>query len=129
MAENYDSAATRHFEDAQRLAAEDCWDNAGHLIGFAAECALKHAFEIEEPEDNSPRVHLPDLAGALRRKMKGRTAVQVALWPMLTQNRSGYFSDWSVSGRYHETGSVTKEQYEKWLKLATRTLGAAGIRK
>lgn len=129
LPEQYRDAALRHYTDAQRLAESGAWDNAGHLIGFAAECALKHAFSLEEPSDDSPRVHLPDLAGALRKRISGRDPKYPGLWPLLTQNSGGYFADWAVSQRYDETGKVSKEKYEKWCVMATRTISAAKIRK
>ena len=42
MPEDYASAAIRHFKDATALQSSGRLDNAGHLVGFAAECAIKH---------------------------------------------------------------------------------------
>jgi hypothetical protein len=39
--ENYEDAAVRHYDDAKALRDSGRGDNAGHLIGFAAECAIK----------------------------------------------------------------------------------------
>ena len=46
--ESYEHAAMRHFADAEDLAARRRLDNAGHLIGLAAECAVKHAVRRTE---------------------------------------------------------------------------------
>ncbi|NJM10773.1 MAG: hypothetical protein HC889_01610 [Synechococcaceae cyanobacterium SM1_2_3] len=47
-AEDYSSAAFRHWEDAQLLAGENRVENADQLYGLAAECAIKKAL-IELP--------------------------------------------------------------------------------
>lgn len=43
--EDFRAAAVRHYEDARALKYAGRLDNAGHLIGFAAECAIKHGIE------------------------------------------------------------------------------------
>ncbi|HIE9582139.1 TPA: hypothetical protein ACXRY6_000091 [Klebsiella variicola subsp. variicola] len=40
--ENYREAAIRHLNDSEKLLESNSVDNAGHLIGFAAECAIKY---------------------------------------------------------------------------------------
>ena len=128
MNEKYDQAAIRHFADAETLAGAQRYDNAGHLIGLAAECAIKHAFALIEPSDASPRLHLPDLANAVRKRIKFKSPREVPLRNLLESTRSGFFDDWRVSARYDATGHVDLPTYRKWESLATRTLGAAGLR-
>jgi hypothetical protein len=52
--ERYDSAAIRHFEDAGLLKDSGKLDNAGYLIGFAAECAIKYHISSLNPSPNIP---------------------------------------------------------------------------
>jgi hypothetical protein len=54
VAEDYQSAALRHFEDATTLRISGRYDNAGHLIGFAAECAIKHRIMSLRPAPTLP---------------------------------------------------------------------------
>lgn len=46
MATDYGEAALRHYDDASHLAETQRFDNAAHLIGFASECAIKHAWNV-----------------------------------------------------------------------------------
>ena len=41
MSENYTEAALRHWRDAELLKEQNRVENADHLFGVAAECALK----------------------------------------------------------------------------------------
>jgi len=128
MNEKYDQAALRHYADAERLASAQRYDNAGHLIGFAAECAIKHAFAMTESADASPRLHLPDLANAVLKRIKSKSPREVPLRDLLAKSRTGFFHDWRVSARYGATGHVDLPTYRRWESLAMRTLGAAGLR-
>ncbi len=65
MPEAYGDAAKRHYADARMLAASQRYDNAGHLIGFAAECALKHALDLHEPQAENPKLHLPQIVSVM----------------------------------------------------------------
>lgn len=128
MAEVYRVAALRHLVDASALAANQRYDNAGHLVGFAVECALKHAYGLVEPLDESPRVHLPHLVNALLKQMRSRNAKTGSLHNLLNQTQAGFFNDWRVSDRYADDQTVSRAMYEKWRALAHRAFGAAGIR-
>ncbi|WP_145998443.1 hypothetical protein [Caulobacter flavus] len=128
MPEAYSEAAKRHYADAKTLAASQRFDNAGHLIGFAAECALKHAFELHEPQRENPRLHLPDIAGAMLRRLSSRNTKTAGLRTLLLQTQAAFFHDYSVSDRYSANGTVTDAMYLQWEALARRTFGAAGIR-
>jgi HEPN domain-containing protein len=60
MPRDYGQAAIRHFLDAQMLAEAGRYDDAGHLIGFAAECALKKAASgFTTPPNAEIEGHLP----------------------------------------------------------------------
>ena len=123
MDENYEQAAVRHFNDAEHLAAEGRHDNAGHLIGFAAECAIKHA--VAALGHDSERLHLPALVGSAQRHLRGRRGelMRKAI------GGSAFFDGWRVSRRYEPDGSTSAEQYGLWRTSASRALGAAGLRR
>lgn len=128
MIENYEKSALRHYRDAEHLAAAGQFDNAGHLIGFAAECAIKHSFKISTGGDETPRSHLPGLATAMRTRFSGRNVRQAPMRTLLGVSGSSYFENWSVASRYSDDGTVTAETFAVWRGLARRTLGAAGLR-
>lgn len=123
MAENYGQAAIRHFDDAQMLASSNCFDSAGHLIGFAGECALK--FGIVALGNESVRGHFPELIETAKRKLQQRR--QTGLHTILKSTQ--LYIGWSVDMRYHETGSVTRDQYELWKQQTYSILHASGLRR
>ena len=126
MPENYHDAALRHFKDSERLAGEQRFDNAGHLIGFAAECALKHHFGITALQ-STPKTHLPDLAAAMRKRFSARDPNQAAMYSLLTIIGPGYFAGWSVNDRYGQDGTISEARYNRWREQARRTFGAARL--
>ena len=125
MTEAYDQAAIRHYEDAVLLAVDERWDGAGHLIGFAAECALKHAIVSLRPDKNAPHKHLPDLREIAKRHLTSRA--HKGLQRLLSQ--PDYFAGWVVEARYAATDTVSAETYDGWQTHASRTLAAAGLRR
>lgn len=126
MPEQYDAAAKRHFADAERLAGASQYDNAGHLIGFATECALKHHFGVTANAP-SPRTHLPDLAKTMRKRLEARDPRQAAMRSMLDMYAGSFFDGWDVNSRYSSNGAITEQIYIKWRDQTRRTLGAAGL--
>lgn len=127
MTEAYESAAQRHFADAEQLASAGRFDNAGHLVGFAAECAIKHHFGLTSLTD-SPKKHLPAIAAIVRKRFSSRDPKQAAMAGLLAGFGDAFFADWDVNHRYNETGFVTSTQYGRWREQARRTMGAAGFR-
>ena len=125
VSESYDQAATRHFNDAELLSVGESWDGAGHLIGFAAECALKHAITSLRPGQDAPHIHLPLLRDVAKKHLKQRTHRD--LHTLLSCET--YFEGWAVEGRYAANDSVSEEKYKSWRTDATRTLGAARLRR
>ena len=71
--ENYREAALRHMKDAEALAKGKRWGGAGHLVGFAAECALKHRITSLRTENETLKRHFPGLI-EIAKKTFGRTA-------------------------------------------------------
>jgi len=126
MSEKYKEAALRHFTDAETLAGMGRFDNAGHLIGFAAECAIKFAVDLP---DRERKTHLPGVAEtALEalREFSGRESTP--MFGLLDRNRQNFFENWSIANRYSANGTITQKMFEKWSDLAEQALGAARIR-
>ncbi len=122
MPENYGAAALRHYADAKLLASNERYDNAGHLIGFAAECSIKHVFQ---PSGSGRYKHLPQLLNAFPRLVQGRDPRKKAMYAISPLLRTA-FNDWDVSLRYQDDG-IDKNTYEKWEQMARRALGAAEL--
>ena len=113
---SYGTAALRHFHDAEHLATRGVYDGAGHLIGFAAECAVKHSVEALRPTTQAPYLHFPELAEKAKRLLHGRRK-----HPLLTLLGQAHFMrGWAVSQRYSDNGTVSKANYESWRADATR---------
>lgn len=121
--EDYRSSALRHFEDAEFLRDSGRYDNAGHLVGFAAECAIKHRITTLRPGQGAPHGHLPDLLLAARKHTGQRNAF-VAMHQLL---KADIFHAWNVNRRYRGSGSTTVTELDEWFTCAKRILGAAGI--
>lgn len=124
MPEDYAAAAARHFADAERLARSGRYDNAGHLIGFAAECAVKHCVKNLRPTADAPYLHFPDLVEKAKRLIHGRR--KHSLFTLLEQK--DYMAGWSIGSRYSSDNAVTAQAYSNWRTDAAKTLGVASIR-
>lgn len=123
--ERYQDAALRHYDDANHLADCERWDNAGHLMGFAAECAVKHAVQ-GQTKAQVPHCHFPELTQKIR-KIGGRNALQTAHKALSRTGQPSAFDDWDVASRYGATGQVTACQFRAWQRAAGRVMRAAGI--
>lgn len=124
MAENYESAALRHFKDAATLQASGRLDNAGHLIGFAAECAIKHRIESLHSAADTPHVHFPALVVVARKHFRQRSQ-DTELYQILQVD---IFPNWSVNRRYDETGSTDIRELAQWIAVTKNIFRTAGIK-
>lgn len=127
MAKNFSEAAVRHFNDAELLAKASRWGNAGHLVGFAAECAVKHHLWIINPSAKAKAFHghFPDLIAIARKHVSGRrdTALHAVL-------RVGpLMQGWDVNDGYAPNLAIGKPQYEMWRQHASRLMSAAGLKR
>jgi hypothetical protein len=112
MARDYAQAALRHYEDAESLAALGRYDDAGHLVGLAAECALKHgASGYIRPPNSEIDGHLPPVKWQIRQILDGRNVRGPLLAFVMNQR---HFTDWHVNHRYEADGHVDRPKYEKW---------------
>ncbi|WP_297575341.1 hypothetical protein [uncultured Deefgea sp.] len=123
--DDYKSAAVRHFSDAKYLFDSGKTDNAGHLIGFAAECAIKYKITTLRPGQNAPHGHFPDIVGAAKRHLAGRNP---AAFGMLQHLNAGGLDGWNVNRRYNQTGVTTSEELASWFQFAQRLLATTGIK-
>jgi hypothetical protein len=123
--ENYGAAAIRHFVDAELLAKGERWGGAGHLVGFAAECALKHKIETLQPQQGAPHCHFPEILDVARRHLIRRRDTAIHALLKLPNLMEG----WNVSLRYSGDGAVDEVQYGVWRDHAARLVGAAGLRR
>ena len=123
--ESYEQAARRHFTDAEDLAGRRRLDNAGHLIGLAAECAVKHAVRHVAPDP--PHIHFPELTTGIR-QLGGRHPVVSKIRRALSPPaHASVFDDWSIAMRYCADGHVVAAQYRKWKVAAGQIMSAASI--
>ncbi len=125
MQEDYGEAALRHLNDAEVLAVRARWGGAGHLVGFAAECAIKYRIETLRPGSDAPQSHFPSLAEAAKKHLSSRrdtTLYTVLKMPNLMEG-------WEVSLRYASDSAVDQARYELWRAHAIRLVGAAGLRR
>ena len=102
--EDYEGAAIRHFVDAASLRKSGRRDNAGHLVGFAAECAIKHRISSLRRNPESPRGHFPELLAAARKRLGRRNDYTKCI-----KLKADVFADWNINRRYCPTGHTTDE--------------------
>ena len=125
MADKYSEAAVRHFQDSDFLAKDSRWDTAGHLIGFAAECAVKHRLETLRPRASAPRGHFPDLINIAKAHLSGRRDTSLHAILKIRTLMQG----WDVNDRYAADSSIGKPQYDLWRNHALRLISAAGLKR
>jgi len=122
--EDYESAACRHFADAAALQASGRIDNAGHLIGFAAECAIKHRISTLRPGANSPHGHFPEILVAARTHLGARSGY-TGMYEVL---KGDIFKGWTVNRRYSVTGHTDAADLSKWFAATKRLFATAGLK-
>ena len=124
--EKYDSAAIRHYEDAQLLRTSGKLDNAGHLVGLAAECAIKHKISTFKLNSNKPHGHFPDFLMVARKHLNGRGSYPYPeMFNIVKQN---IFSGWSINRRYYQTGHTTENELVPWFEVTKRLFFMAKLK-
>lgn len=127
--ENYADAALRHWHDAQLLEKENRVENADHLYGFVAECAIKKvlvilpAFSTTGMLEAAYKEHVNILWGKVKHQslQKSYPALSALL------KSTNQFSDWHVKQRYFSDRTISKVAMESHKKSASRLLGSANI--
>jgi hypothetical protein len=133
--ENMSSAAARHFADAELLANSTQGLGACQLIGYAAECALKHLLESQFNVRNihkqgSGAGHFPRLTAAARISLAGRSAGPV----LALLNTPGFMHHWDIDLRYTDdaslqtvAGNTAPHFYANWKADAVRIFQLARL--
>jgi hypothetical protein len=127
--ENYADAALRHWHDAQLLEEENRVENADHLYGFAAECAIKKVLAV---------LPVYSTAGMLEQTYKehvnilwGRVNYQSLqkTYPALSAllKSTNPFSDWHVKQRYASDREISEVAMVLHKKSASRLLGSVNL--
>lgn len=122
--EDYKSSALRHFESALILESQQKYDTSAHLLGIAAECAIKSKCKIERQDLISTHGHLPDLLRVAKNKIQKRD--DAGLYMILDGDS---FKDWSINDRYSSDGKVTKAMLDKWFTQARNIFRHTGMKK
>lgn len=125
MLEKYDSAAIRHFRNAKTLRDLGQLDNAGHLIGFAAECAIKHKISTLSSAANNPHGHFPDLLAIARKHLQQRSGYSTGMFALL---KNDVLVGWTVNRRYYETGHTSREELDSWFNDVNRIFACANLK-
>ena len=98
------------------LANADRLDNAGHLIGLAAECAVKDV--VSRLRGTAvPHVHFPSLNACIA-QIGGRNRLNQIRRAMAQPGQPVAFDDWDIDDRYGADGGVDLQSF---LHLATRS--------
>lgn len=122
--EDYKSSALRHFSSAQVLKDAQELDNSGHLLGIAAECAIKHKCALVHSDFDSGKGHLPRLLNVAKRKLNQNQ--DRGFYSLLD---SKIFSNWNINDRYATSGKVTQANLEEWLSNTKQIFKYTGIKK
>ena len=123
---DYKDAAIRHWNDSEHLRVESRLDNADHLVGFSAECALKNALVRSGTvidEGSGLHVHIDVLWNRVGVHLRGRSNAPLAS----VLKSTNPFQDWKAGQRYLATGHVVSSALDSHRKIAIRLLGATGI--
>lgn len=127
--ENYADAALRHWHDAKLLERENRVENADHLYGFVAECAIKKvlvalpAFSTTGMLEDAYKVHVNILWEKVAHQSLQKS--YPALFALLKSTNQ--FSDWHVKQRYLSDRAISKVAMELHKKAASRLLGSVNI--
>lgn len=122
--DDYKQSAVRHYESAEILQNQQKYDTSAHLLGLAAECAIKEKCKITRAELTGIHGHLPDLFKVAIRKVNQHT--DRGLHALLQKQ---YFCNWSINDRYSSDGKVTEEMLKNWFAETRQIFRYTGIKK
>lgn len=126
MNEDYPAAALRHLQDAEALAQAGRFDNAGHLIGFAAECAAKAAWRRHFPDEKIKFIHFPELRDIIRKKFNGLKDTALRAFVL---SHPDLLPGWEIDLRYAPEGTVDPDTVALWHQQTRRLMHAAGLKR
>ena len=123
VGENYIEAARRHMADSELLASSSRWDNAGHLLGFAAECAVKSRIKPLCTKPDELHCHFPKLVAVARKHLNSRRDAKL----YMALKTPDLLAGWTVALRYEANSSVVEAVYARWRRHTLSLLSAAGL--
>ncbi len=121
--ENFKGAAIRHFLDTDLLHFHGCYDNAGHLIGFSAECAIKHKIASLGGQEPNLALHIPRLIPMARKRFNNREHAG-----LLALMDKPLLSGWDVNNRYSSSGHIKSKDVTLWLQQVKQLFRETNIR-
>lgn len=124
VAEDFSTAAVRHWHDGSLLQENGRLGNADQLYGFAAECAVKSVLtKVVGEIDRFRRQHIEVLWD--RANIQSVHRGYPALATVLRANNP--FTDWTTDHRYAADNIVGATALARHRQAAVRLLGAAGL--
>jgi hypothetical protein len=128
LADSFPDSARRHRNDARSLATGHRFQNAGHLLGFAAECLAKEILAnagITIDKSSGFREHFPKLGQRIR--MDGRTRVMALLTPVVST--ATFLDGWQAECRYEANLTLqdAETRFNSWWADVDPLFKAAGI--
>lgn len=129
MADSFTGSAGRHRSDARHLAADRRFQNAGHLIGFAAECLVKEVLRnagVSIGRDSPFRRHFPGLGKEIVND--ARTRAIMPLQPVI-EGGGQFLGGWNVNHRYEASlaEADAESRYLKWQTDVETLFVAVGV--
>jgi hypothetical protein len=114
---NLPEASSRHWRDAEFLQQNGRLENADHLFGLSAECALKAAMvtlgfsttSSGDLQDPTQQEHIDQLWARWRYFVQGRSAARYTA----LLNKTNPFHDWRVTQRYCGDGYIKPERLQE----------------
>ncbi|RJX31123.1 MAG: hypothetical protein C4531_07950 [Desulfurivibrio sp.] len=119
----------RHWKDAELLEKDNRLENADHLYGFAAECAIKNvlvrlpSFSRNGKLEKSYKEHVNVLWGRVNYQNLQKS------YPHLSAllKSPNPFADWDVNQRYAANDGISKTALELHKISAKRLLGIINL--
>jgi HEPN domain-containing protein len=125
MDANYGSAARRHLADAQRLAQNSRWDNAGYLGGYVAECGAKAVIELATVR---VRIHVDRLSPKIL-ALAADVSLASRRYPLDLDGDLATIRDlWKPELRYAATESLPQSDAEALVDAAARVFERTVVR-
>ncbi len=124
---DFRDAAERHWLDAALLFEKDRMANADHLLGMAAECALKAIMlglgmmltADGRPREEQHRVHINKLWNEFVTFAENRNGARYVAYLLEGENP---FDAWDVNQRYHHRSSFFRDQVEQHQNAAEKIM-------
>jgi len=121
---DFKNAAKKHFKDAELLFGKERFDNADHLFGVSAECAIKALLihfgvgtDRHTGDIHGYRQHVNELWPRASLYFSGRTGARFASY---FSQPSRPFDNWRVKDRYEAEGAIRRETVDNHRKEAKR---------